>query len=115
MDSPNIIGNIEDFKQEEVDGLDTLGITAAEINAKAPSVAHMYRLCTQARFFMPLQASAICSRQFLADVLGGKCYLPKNEQVRQKTLFGSPNTVSETLLMTAHHSLCVGGAPPMPG
>ena len=110
---PNIIGNLEDYKQEEEDGPDTLGITAAEINAKAPNVAQMYRLCTQARFFMPSQTSSVCSRQFLADVLSGTCYMPRNEDVRQKTVFGNPSTVSS--LLSGHlYSLCAGGTPPVP-
>ena len=112
---PNVIGNEEDFKDPEDDGFDTLGVSAAEINAKAPNVAALFELCENSGFAMPSAAMGINSRQFLADVLTKQCFSFKNEDLRHKTVYGNPKTVSEPLLPGASwrgQDLCAFLGPP---
>ena len=65
-------------------------ISLAEINAKARTPAQLYEVCTKANYLMPAMSSRLCHGKFLAEVLNQTCYMPKNEQVRHKTLFGNP-------------------------
>ena len=100
---PNIIGNAEDFAlQEEDNDNRNAGLFAYEIDARAKTPQQLHEVCQKAHFFMPCASSPVCNKHFLADVLRGKCYMPKNDEIRQKAVFGSPPTVSE---LVSVHSL----------
>ena len=89
---PNIIGNAEDFfaPPEDEDEHRNVSLFAHEIDARAKTPRQLHEVCQNAHFFMPCASSPVCNKHFLADVLCGKCYMPKNNEIRQKAVFGSP-------------------------
>ena len=91
---PNIIGNAEDFfaPPEDEDEPRNVSLFAHEIDARAKTPRQLHEVCQKAHFFMPCASSPVCNKHFLADVLCGKCYMPKNNEIRQKAVFGSPPT-----------------------